>query len=168
MMIRPIPNWAGYFASDEGDIYSDTGWRGSGLRKMQAHPKGTSSTYLQVRLTKAGRRRSVAVHRLVAAAFHGPCPEGYQCRHLDGDPLNNRPDNLRWGTPAENYADRAKHGRHFGPKFISNAILDEDKVRKIRRKYEAGAKQADLAREFGTTQGNISAVVRREHWAHVQ
>lgn len=40
-----------------------------------------------------------AVHILVAEAFLGPRPGGMEeCRHLDGDKLNNRADNLRWGT----------------------------------------------------------------------
>ncbi len=34
------------------------------------------------------------LHRLICEAFHGPCPEGQECRHLDGDPSNNRPENL--------------------------------------------------------------------------
>lgn len=50
------------------------------------------------------------VHRLVLEAFIGPCPSGMECRHLDGNPSNNRLENLLWGTPLENANDRRRHG----------------------------------------------------------
>lgn len=53
------------------------------------------------------------VHRVVLEAFVGFRPDGMECRHLDGDSLNNRIDNLRWGTPSENAWDRVVHGTHF-------------------------------------------------------
>jgi len=40
----------------------------------------------------------------------GPCPEGHVTRHLNGDPTDNRLENLRWGTRSENQRDSVKHG----------------------------------------------------------
>ena len=46
---------------------------------------------------------SHVVHRIVAAAFHGPAPSaGHVVDHIDTNRLNNRPDNLRWVTRLEN------------------------------------------------------------------
>lgn len=46
---------------------------------------------------------NVKVHRLVCEAFHGPAPEPkLVVIHLDEDALNNRPENLKWGTQKEN------------------------------------------------------------------
>lgn len=59
----------------------------------------------------AGRVRTHPVHRLVAEAFIGPKPEGWHTCHTDGDPLNNRVDNLRYDTQAENMRDMVRHGR---------------------------------------------------------
>ena len=50
------------------------------------------------------------VHRLVLEAFAGPCPEGMECAHDDGNPANNHASNLRWATKIENQADRRRHG----------------------------------------------------------
>lgn len=52
-----------------------------------------------------GLNKSFIVARLVCAAFHGPAPADKPiCMHLDEDPSNNKPENLRWGTQRENLA----------------------------------------------------------------
>lgn len=70
--------------------------------------------HLQVEVRTSGRetRRAAKVHQLVAEAFHGPRPPGMVCRHLNGDPTDNRPENLRWGTHRENALDTTRHGRN--------------------------------------------------------
>ena len=50
-----------------------------------------------------GRQAPRKVHQLVCEAFHGPKPfEGAVVIHIDENALNNRPENLRWGTQKEN------------------------------------------------------------------
>lgn len=95
-----IPGHPQYQASSLGRIRSARGvlkpWVSNGLG------------HLKVGL--ANRKREW-VHRLVCLAFHGPCPDGMEVRHLDGDPANNRISNLRYGTHSENMLDRRRHGR---------------------------------------------------------
>jgi hypothetical protein len=46
---------------------------------------------------------NLKVHRLVCEAFHGPAPfDKAVVIHLDEDGLNNKPENLKWGTQKEN------------------------------------------------------------------
>lgn len=52
------------------------------------------------------------VHTLVLEAFTGPRPDGHEGCHNDGNPLNNRADNLRWDTASANQRDRLTHGTH--------------------------------------------------------
>lgn len=52
------------------------------------------------------------VHVLVLEAFVGPRPDGCEGCHNDGNPLNNRADNLRWDTASANQRDRLAHGTH--------------------------------------------------------
>jgi hypothetical protein len=102
---RPVPGWEDlYLVSDSGDVMSlRTG------RPMNPD----SRKYLRVKLSAGGgQRKSYLVHRLVALAFLGPCPDGKEVRHLDGDNLNNRAANLAYGTSSENNLDRVLHGRH--------------------------------------------------------
>jgi transposase len=53
-------------------------------------------------------------------------------------------------------------------KEFANATLNEEKVREIRRRYASGEKQAVLAKEYGVTFGNISCIVLRKSWKHVE
>lgn len=68
--------------------------------------------YVRVSLWVAGRAVSAHVHRLVCASFNGPPLPGQVTRHLNGNPYDNRPENLRFGTDRENQLDRIEHGRN--------------------------------------------------------
>jgi hypothetical protein len=64
-----------------------------------------------VKLSRSGKVANQYVHRLVLAAFVGPCPPGNDACHGDGDPTNNRLTNLRWDTHRENMRDMVRHER---------------------------------------------------------
>lgn len=99
-----------YEVTYEGRVLSFTRWRGADMRELAQELNDDG--YPCVRVVVNGRRRRVAVNKLVCAAFHGPQPApGYEVRHLDGNKLNARADNLAWGTRKDNAADRERHGR---------------------------------------------------------
>ncbi len=85
--------------------------RNDGLLLSVSTPRNARE-YPCVMLRYDGQRKRVAVHRLVALNFIGLPPfAGAEVRHLDGNHLNPRWDNLAWGTRKENSADRERHGR---------------------------------------------------------
>lgn len=107
---RPIPGFARYEVSSEGRVRS-TQW--TKPRLLAIHPDG--SGYSQVVLygpTRDRRRFTKRVHRLVLLAFVGPCPEGMEVRHLNGNRSDNQLANLAYGTPSENSYDKVRHGTH--------------------------------------------------------
>lgn len=62
--------------------------------------KSASHLYRDARSSKFGHLK---VHQVVCEAFHGPRPSANSVViHIDEDGLNNRPENLRWGTQKEN------------------------------------------------------------------
>jgi hypothetical protein len=105
---RPVPGWEDiYEVSNHGRVRSRRVGRYSGrVLAACAGPGG----YRAVQLYRDGMRQQAYVHTLVALTFHGPRPAGLQIRHLDGNQLNNRPENLCYGTAAENAADTYRHG----------------------------------------------------------
>lgn len=72
----------------------------------------TQSNYRAIAIKVDGERKRIFVHRLVCEAFHGPIPDGdYTVDHLDGDRINNAPENLEWVTRAENSRRQNAAGR---------------------------------------------------------
>ena len=81
-------------------------------RVLKTPPAG-SGGYPEVNLSHNGRKRVVTVHTLVLEAFVGPRPARAAACHFDGDPTNNRLENLRWDSHAANGRDRVRHGRDW-------------------------------------------------------
>ncbi len=137
---QDIPGYSGmYQASTHGRIRSvdrvamrkhrhggHAEWHYKG-RILQARPK--ESGHLNVSL---GAHNTKKVHRLVLETFVGFCPMGMECLHIDGNPANNRIENLRWGTRFENKADERKHARLYGRRQGSTWLTVEI-IRAIKR-----------------------------------
>lgn len=70
------------------------------------------SRYLRVDIhyqkNKVHYRKAVYVHKLVAEAFLGTRPQGYEIDHIDRNYLNNRSDNLRYCTRLDNVENKDK------------------------------------------------------------
>lgn len=109
-----------YEVSNQGKVRSIDRISSSGhkLKGKQLKQCLHSQGYPQVGLCKNGRTKTFLVHRLVLIAFRGPCSEGLECRHLDGQPGNNLIRNLVWGTHSENIFDKISHG-NFNPNTVT-------------------------------------------------
>ena len=112
---RVIPGYEGYYeVSSEGRVRSvprtlPDGRQRKGKLLKQSTTKGNGR--LKVTLAKDGRSTNVKVHQLVAQAFLGAAPDGKTLvLHSDGNHLNNRAANLRWGNYSDNVRDSIKHG----------------------------------------------------------
>ena len=80
--------------------------------KVLAQTPNVVSGHLYVSFTKAGKRDTFLVHRLVAEAFI-PNPENLPLvRHLNDVPGDNRLENLAWGTKRDNSYDAVRNGLH--------------------------------------------------------
>lgn len=107
---RPVVGHEGiYQVSDTGEVRSVSyvDQRGSRRRGRTMRQSTAKSGHKWIQLRD---RKSVGVHRLVLLAFVGPCPEGMEACHINGDPADNRVENLRWDTRSENQRDRVRHG----------------------------------------------------------
>ncbi len=180
---KDIPNYENWYqVSNMGRIRSLMRKHRFGYSKKTKilQPFPSRKGYLRVHLYKNGQRASRQVHRLVLEALTGLCPEGMQCRHLDGNPQNNRLDNLVWGTASENQRDRIIHktsncgltynrGESQGShKLTEKQVLEIRKLYKMKlpsgqRKYS----QRKLASVFGVTQNTIKNIVNIKTWKHI-
>ena len=164
MITSPIIDFPGYFITTSGGVWSGKKCRGVKGRwlKSQANVK---SGHLKVTLQNQGSEYQRLVHKLVAEAFIGPCPEGLQVRHLDGNPANNDVSNLAYGTPGENAADRTVHGtENFGSRN-GQAILTESDVWDIRGLVEAGVPPKEVAAIFEVNRVTVSDIIAGRRWS---
>lgn len=149
---RAVPGTK-YLASSDGQIRH--------MSSGQPRKTSVSGRYLYVTLRHKRKHSIMTVHSMVAAAFHGPRPEGSQVRHLDGKSHNNVPDNLAYGTGVENAADREKHGNTCRGQKNGNSILSDQDAEFIRILYERKcANQYELAALFGASQAQVHNIVR--------
>ncbi|AAK94350.1 HNH endonuclease [Myxococcus phage Mx8] len=110
-------------------------------------------------IVASGRARPVGVHQLVADAFHGPCPTGQQVRHLDGNPTNNVPANLAYGTALDNAADRVRHGRYMSGAQHHAAKLGADDVVDLLKRRASGERVKVLAQRFGVSVSTVESII---------
>jgi HNH endonuclease len=92
------------------------------------------------------RGKNLRVHQMVCEAFHGPRPDGYIVMHLDENPLNNRADNLAWGTRKENHNAPKLKAYHSA---TGRARTKGERVPTMREWEKARGHRADLLRAQG-------------------
>lgn len=104
-----IENAPGYYAGDDGQVWS---WKTKVLKAVvpQVDSRGYPAVFVYNGMSQ---RKQIRVHRLICQTFHGNPPNFGErkvlIRHLDGDRMNSRPENLAWGTYAQNYQDYVAH-----------------------------------------------------------
>lgn len=172
-----IPGYEGlYQASSLGQIRSIFRPRTSGgILKPILDIGG----HLQVGLYKNNKQKRLLIHRLILETFIGPCSSEMQCRHLDGNPINNRLTNLKWGTQSENQQDSIRHGTFFHPdnrgSNNGHAILQEFDIPEIRKLLKSGRNgisgrkysQEEIAKIFGVNRYTISMISTKKTWKHI-
>jgi hypothetical protein len=158
-----VPGFPGYQVSRRGQVRS--------LKKGRIlKPFLGQDGYLHLNLWRDGRPKHHLVHRVVASAWLGGIPEGYQVNHKNGIKTDNRLENLEVVTPQENL----RHARLLGlaPSLEGeanyNAKLSAEQVREVRRLRKEGSSVSQLARRFELSETAIFSIVTRKSWKHLR
>lgn len=171
---RPVVGFEGYYSvSNLGRVRSEdrtfTDKRGVFRRRrgviLRTPPN--QDGYPKMSLCKDGRRKDGLVHQEVLNAFVGPRPDPKSegC-HNDGDPANNRLENLRWDTMTNNQRDRVKHGTHVRGERCGTSIYTEAQVKLI-RSLKGVLTNRELATIFGRHISGIGLIQARISWRHL-
>lgn len=131
---RDIPGYEGlYEASNLGRIRTNAHKVTSNARCPERHWKQrimklkylrrrTGKLDAKVCLWKDGRERTHLVARLVARAWCDGYADGMTVNHIDGNPENNRAENLEWVTRADNIRHGFAHGLYSTAQPVTVAI----------------------------------------------
>lgn len=117
--------------------------------------------YVVANLSREGRPKTFALHRIVLEAFRGPRKPAEIVRHLDGDQMNNRLANLAYGTHQDNSDDMARHGRVLkGEKHGAAKLSDADVARM--RSLAPSRTYKELAAEFRCSRAQVYNIIKRK------
>ena len=126
--------------------------------------------YCFVGLSVNGETTYHRCHRMVMAAFSGPCPDDKQVNHLDGIKTHNSTDNLEYVTPSEN----SLHAFRTGLKTVSHGIMlgEENGAAKLctddvieMRKLFGSKPLIAIARQFNISPRQAGRIRDRIKWA---
>lgn len=154
-----------YEVSELGDVRRVAGGRGAAPGRIlhQFNKDG----YRVVSLSVSGLPRRYYVHRLVAAAFIGPCPDGYIVNHVDGVRSNCKASNLEYITPQENSVHAGRTGAlQQGERHSATRLTNQD-VRDIRAAFTSGTPQHVLAAKYRIAASTLHSIVHGRTWKGV-
>jgi transcriptional regulator with XRE-family HTH domain len=166
---KDVPGYEGFYTvSNEGRVKRLAGspfCHNDRILKTAINRTG----YVKIALARGGKFWHTMVHRLVALAFIGDPPEGLnQVNHIDGNKLNNRPENLEWTNATGNSLHAIRLGLRVMPsgERAPAAILTNEQVIEIRKQYANGVRAAVLAAQYGVTAQYIGSLARGESRRH--
>lgn len=163
--VRIVSEYPGLVISADGQIQGPGSCgKGPTWLKQMSDRNG----YLRISVKLEGKWCRRGVHTLVCTAFHGPPPTpAHRVAHWNGVNTDNRVENLRWATAAENAADAIRLGEICrGTSHYKTHITEQD-VRDIRTARALGIPLKVLSDRYGVLKPAISAITTRRTWRHV-
>ena len=106
-----------------------------------------------------GKPKSMYVHRLVALAFLGGPPDGKPLvNHKNGNPKDNRLENLEWVSYSENLTHGYRSNGRRNPDELKVASIDKDTGEMV-----VSFRSIAIASRFmGVTPGSIASAIDRK------
>ena len=166
---KDIPGYEGeYQVSDIGRVRSISRYVNSSYGRQRKIRGGVLSPFvgdaeghLVVRLN-GHKRAKPYIHRLVMLAFIGePETQRTVVRHLNGDPSDNRLENLAYGTQSDNNIDIYRQGKVFKK-------LSAEDVMEIRKKADSGVSSRQIALEYGVSKTQINRIRKKTRFAWLE
>lgn len=155
---RQIPGCDKYFVSNIGRVIST-------FKDVPSILKGGLSTTGYKICTIGRYAKSKPVHHMVAEAFIGPRPIGFQINHIDGCKTNNSVSNLEYVTPSDNALHAFKLGLSKPSPLIGEsnprAKLTKSQADEIRYRYVSeNIQKVQLAKHYGVTRKVIHNILQ--------
>jgi hypothetical protein len=158
-----LKDYPGYFISKTGHVWNN-------ITRHWVSQHLDDEGYPRVNLWDGEKNHSKTVHALLMLTFIGTKPVGTECCHNNGNPKDNRLENLRYDTHSANLADAGKQGRlgMHGEEHHQAKLTNAD-VTTIRLRY-ANRKKGDvrkMALEYGVERHAITKVGQGRMWRHI-
>lgn len=141
--LKQIQSNPNYYIDVDGNVYD------SNLKVLRPYisSNGSYVVTLQKTLNRKNRtdnKRNVIIARLLLEHFVRKPTKKDVALFIDGNKLNHKLSNLKWGTSKDVHA----------VKFDDNTILN------IKERLLQGTSQIEIAKEFGISYGHLSKIKR--------
>lgn len=173
---KDIPSYKGYYqASNFGNVRSVD----REIKKRNGKKEYRKGVFLKPNMDDIGRlgvciningkKNTKGIGVLVAEAFFGTRPQGMFVCHNNGNPADNRLENLRYDTPSGNINDMRKHGTFLEGETSPRAKLTDEQVLQIRDYAEKHIYSlAELARMYKLGETTVRHIVHNTRWKHLR
>ena len=147
---------------------SNTGYVRNSTTNKILSPTITRQNYFRLTIWHHKKSFATYVHRVVAEAFIENPENKAIVNHLDGNPSNNRLDNLEWTTISENVRHAYETGlAKRGEDSVVSKLTEAD-VFKIIQCMKDGDTVAQTARLFKMSSAAISNIWNGNTWKHIK
>ena len=109
-------------------------------------------------------------NRVLWSEHNGPIPKGNCICHKCDNPSCVNLDHLFLGSYSDNLYDMIKKGRdrHAFGSAHGLAVLNEEKVARMRKLAKDGVPRPDLVKMFGVSRTTVRKVITCATWKHVK
>lgn len=151
--VSNIPGFSRYYISKRGRLY-----RNSGKEWVKIKPCIKNTGYASnILVDDKGKKHNIYRHRLVAKVWI-PNPDNLpQVCHKDNNPLNNRCDNLYWGTALDNMTQCVRDGNFYYVGYARKKHIDEEA---LCREYLEGISRKELLIKYRISAGVFYKILR--------
>jgi hypothetical protein len=138
-------------------------------KESKISPWVSKNGYLVVSAKVGDIRPKCFVHRLIALAFVPGYKEGLVVNHINGNKLDNRPENLEWVTVERNseHAWETNLVDLRGEKQ-PNHVLSEKQVIHIRQALRLGVPANSLSIIAKVSPSIIHLISKNKRWKHIE
>lgn len=146
---------------------SNTGYVRNSITGLILSPTTTRQGYKRLTIWENKVSRTTTVHRMMAETFLGVAEVNFVVNHKDGNPGNNRLENLEWVSIRENI----KHAYATGLAAVGEdsvvSKLTEADVLMIIECMKDGMSVVQTAKAFDVSAAAISHIWNGRTWKHI-
>lgn len=162
--MKAIPFSVGYFADEQGNIYSTRPYKRSvefRITPIKLTSQIQRNGYHTVKIIFKGQRKMMSVGYLVLLTFISDRPsKNHQvCHGIKGKSFNGL-DNVSWKTGSQNNTEDKKRDGKFniGEKHHRAKLKNED-ITRIKHLHNKGKGNQEIANIFNVHHSNISKII---------
>lgn len=164
-----IPGFPKYYINKEGCIWSQ--WHSGKYLKPCIRDDGY---IVHTLCTEDRQQKTIILGITLLTTFVRPKKPGELCRHLNDIKLDDRLENLAWGTKRDNIMDAIRNGKHYSfPAFQKGEMNGHSKlfpldVINIHHLYQTGKyTYAAIGRLYNISPEHISLIIRGRNWKKI-